>query len=93
MSRSIHTNTTNTTTMSVWNKIRAAERGHTTDINYQGKTEKEKKKACCQTLSKHDFDFPVSEISLSREIRSLVQAGVELLCFRVDSINNPKTQT
>ena len=49
-----------------------------TVIKYQGKTEKEKKKACCQTLSKHDFDLRVSEISRSGEIRSLVPAGVEL---------------
>ena len=57
-----------------------------TVINYQGKTEKEKQKACCQTLSKHDFDLRVSEISRSREIRSLVQAGVEL-AFHVPSLS------
>ena len=57
-----------------------------TVIKYQGKTEKEKKKACCQTLSKHDFDLRVSEISRSREIRSLVQAGVEL-AFHAPSLS------
>ena len=54
-----------------------------TVIKYQGKTEKEKKKACCQTLCKHDFD---SEISRSREIRSLVQARVEL-AFHAPSLS------
>ena len=49
-----------------------------TVIKYQGKTEKEKTKACCKTLCKEDFHLRVSEISRSREIRSLVQAGVEL---------------
>ena len=40
-------------------------------IKYQGKTEKEKKKARCQTLSKHDFDFAgTAEISpdISRDL-------------------------
>ena len=41
------------------------------DIKYQGKAEKEKKKARCQTLSKHDADFAVTaEISpdISRDL-------------------------
>ena len=57
-----------------------------TVIKYQGKTEKEKKKACCKTLYKEDFHLRVSEISRSREIRSLVQARVEL-AFHAPSLS------
>ena len=63
-----------------------------TVIKYQGKTEKEKTKACCKTLCKEDFHLRVSEISRSREIRSLVQAGVEL-AFHAPSLSKVIRQT
>ena len=37
-------------------------------IKCQGKTEKEKKKARCQTLSKHDFDSAEISPDISRDL-------------------------